>query len=1085
MSFCTVSANPSGRRWSQAATAAIALAALLPLARPTAAQARSTSYYAYPVYLQYVTLDYGEEFVAETDNLSFGADSVMHLFLELGDNHYQVAFNDDHDGLASRIEITNSLADGLTFLLLVRPYSNYTYGEADLVVSVDGATITDQEIPVDGYMTTWIAGYDGPGEVVHTVETPGGSEFPVLFGFDDWDLGYIDDVALDGGPGMGVTLDGDGMGPQHLLGTAHVMQEDGTYVTPRTGYCNVVINDADDDSDGDGLGDSLEAVIGTCATDAGCGYAGTYTSQDTDRDGLMDGEEVLGAAGDDPSGAEDLSLPRFGADPLHKDLFLEVDYMSDLGNNPFADKAAAGTLLDWVEDMIAPYEDGPASHLKNPDGVDGIAVHMDLGVAPADPADEILYGDYSTGAVRAVVEDFIVKVNEPITGTVNLMLNGNTYSFTATGLDEYTTAVYIAWILILGGEPVSFVSLDGDPGDPTTIRLESSVPGQHFTASIAVPSGEESKVTVIGEEAGSLRNHYHDADHVDPVRVGRMRYAVVTSLGSGGQASGRGFVTGINYYSFGHELGHTCGLAHYGHSDWGTGANCIPHYFSTMNYAYTYDPAVYKFSDTDDPLSINPADNLETGDFPAYFDTSYLADDPWYLDANATQVDWNRSGVYATGSSWQGPTNLAKGNSCGTFIQGLDKTFAEDLVVSGSVDIVRAGDWLYGFYVTTDGLIHYRVAELGSVANASCTGSDDPTVGDCLTWDQDYTLGTVTDAQGLSVAYFDDLLHVAYRSTSDYVRFNWANVGANGILSVVGSSSPYADTDADPELVVAYADPDANLGWTERLVMLRSDKSNGQFKQYHWGGVSWLYDGTLKDPSGVTLTGAGSPAATPWPDPYNPSVDESDRMTCALLPNADLGIRLFCLNNQTQRWEDLTADVFRNETGSCTADREVSESGVCVPISTGKPTLAFAPMRYASGQVSSASLAKGNFMIGYGATWDNKPARMMITSPISTSDPPTDGDLEIGEWEDWFYNVWAGLQDGSNLALYGDHEMGGLVGLSGRTDSDTDGKVEFYPHGDGTPYMEQTVYSDFRVMEDQLCRILVDGTFCGPRNVFD
>jgi hypothetical protein len=33
--------------------------------------------------------------------------------------------------------------------------------------------------------------------------------------------------------------------------------------------------------------------------------------------------------------------------------------------------------------------------------------------------------------------------------------------------------------------------------------------------------------------------------------------------------------------------------------------------------------------------------------------------------------------------------------------------------------------------------------------------------------------------------------------------------------------------------------------------------------------------------------------------------------------------------------------------------------------------------------------------------------------------------------------------------------------------------------------MEQTVYSDFRVMEDQLCRILVDGTFCGPRNVFD
>jgi len=807
--------------------------------------------------------------------------------------------------------------------------------------------------------------------------------------------------------------------------------------------------------------------------------------------GISDFEEAnqagnfrLGAAGDDPSGAEDLSLPRYGADPLHKDLFVEVDYMSHLGGNPFEDKAADGTLRDWVTDMIAPYEQGPASHLKNPDGTDGIALHLDLGVAPDDPEDEVLFGNYGTGAVRAVVEDFIVEVKEPITGTVDLTFNGNPYSFTATGLSEYTAAIYVAWIAVYSGESISFVSIDGAHGEPTTVRLQSAVPGQHFDAAIAVPAGQEDHVQVHAEDNDSLRGHYHDADHVDPVRVGRMRYAIITSTGSGGQASGRGFVTGINHYSFGHELGHTCGLGHAGHSDWGTQANCIPHYFSLMNYAYVYDPAVYVFSDSDDPLSINPADFQETGDFPAYFDTSYLADDPWTLTANATQVDWNRSGVYAGGGSWQGPTSLAHGDSCGTFIQGLDKTFAEDVAVSGAVDIVRGDDWLYGFYTADDGMIHYRIAELGSKGNASCTGSDDPTAGDCLTWSAEYLLGT-SDAQGVSAAYFGGKMHVAYRSGSDMVKLLWASIGANGVLGPLSSQSPYADTAADPELVVIYADPAAGLGWTERLVMLRSDKSSGEFKQYHFTGTSWAYDGTLKDASGTTLTGAGSPAATPWPDPYNPSVDEADRQTCALLPSADMGVRLFCQDNQNQRWTDLTADLFRHRTGGCWSGHEVSESGVCVPITTGKPTLAFLPMRLGSGQVSSASYAKGNFLVGYGATYEHGSARVMITSPVDVNNPPDDGDLEIDEWEDWFYNVWAGLLDGSNLALYGDYEMGGLMGLSGRTAGDLAGRVEFYPHADGTPYLEQTVYSDFRVMEDELCRRLAGGDFCGPRNVFD
>ena len=94
----------------------------------------------------------------------------------------------------------------------------------------------------------------------------------------------------------------------------------------------------DADTDGDGLDDGLERVVGTSPTRA-----------DTDGDGLPDGAELTRPG----------LLP--GADPLRKDVYVEMDWME--GHRPSGEAVAA------VEGCYA------RAPVSNPDGSTGIAVH--------------------------------------------------------------------------------------------------------------------------------------------------------------------------------------------------------------------------------------------------------------------------------------------------------------------------------------------------------------------------------------------------------------------------------------------------------------------------------------------------------------------------------------------------------------------------------------------------------------------------------------------------------------------------------------------------------------------------------------
>jgi hypothetical protein len=147
----------------------------------------------------------------------------------------------------------------------------------------------------------------------------------------------------------------------------------------------VIVNDAGGDQDGDGLGPQLEAALCTCdmltptpPSGAGCPSLPclppyTRNAQDSDGDGIRDDYETLGINGSDTYDFPQ-QLPMWGANPAHKDIFVEMDYVLGVGNLPAAQALAAAQAYN---------RSGTAAHLKNRDNLNGVALHVDIGLTDA------------------------------------------------------------------------------------------------------------------------------------------------------------------------------------------------------------------------------------------------------------------------------------------------------------------------------------------------------------------------------------------------------------------------------------------------------------------------------------------------------------------------------------------------------------------------------------------------------------------------------------------------------------------------------------------------------------------------------
>lgn len=333
----------------------------------------------------------GREVVFETTDLSPRGDPILHLLAPNPSENgpvTQVAMDDDSGGnLNARLRFTPP-RDGRYRLILRATWGG---GNGTCRLLRDGATMFFEVrfgADLRRYSNLRV------GEILETAQLPNGLRFfPALYLVND------DGVIVSRHIGWGTNV----VAP---LGKAYRLINvlAGAWLPLGTpGPLRVVRNDvafSNHDPDQDGLGTELEAWIGTCSTTSE--IAGNWEcsratdARDTDGDALSDSLELLG--NNDVSPPQLLS--RWGADPRHKDIFIEVDFgmrsATDMDQQMSAAVARSFAAI-YAESnySISPFDALlHAQMLNNPDFQPGIRLHLDTGRAPEAPEDATIYGDW-------------------------------------------------------------------------------------------------------------------------------------------------------------------------------------------------------------------------------------------------------------------------------------------------------------------------------------------------------------------------------------------------------------------------------------------------------------------------------------------------------------------------------------------------------------------------------------------------------------------------------------------------------------------------------------------------------------------
>ena len=130
--------------------------------------------------------------------------------------------------------------------------------------------------------------------------------------------------------------------------------------------------------------------------------------KDSDGDGLLDDWEINGVDVDG-DGVIDIDLPAMGANPMHKDIFLELDWRPG-----FPPQRAE------IQKVKAAFAAAPidAGGIPNPDGLPGITLHIDTGALTENGllVGDNLGGGNELGAQMKLVADNVTVIVLPNTG---------------------------------------------------------------------------------------------------------------------------------------------------------------------------------------------------------------------------------------------------------------------------------------------------------------------------------------------------------------------------------------------------------------------------------------------------------------------------------------------------------------------------------------------------------------------------------------------------------------------------------------------------------------------------------------------
>lgn len=374
-----------------------------------------------PIFTLHFWIDANTTYRIETTDLkpSSSADTVIRLFTATADypsgverGEYEVA-RDDDGGSRYASEITYTPSSDSPFVVVVHNYVSGYDGTFDLEIDKgnDGTVDWTFDDRPFGGGSFWNCGAFS-GDKFQTRYEVGGADLHQMLlvaGAPQHGFQYIgnsgssNDSRVRGRYGVNMVWNNSRAGNEYEFPLAYVSSYDqgdiGKDVTLVFNDLSTEdvwgrnYNDTDGDDDNDGLSNELENVLDTCpnalsTTTLSNGWNCDQTwPADTDNDGLKDAIEVFGYDHEENCWGDpdwnpyictkffSVPLRKFGANPRHKDVFVEVDY-DEQAERDFEDGELIKELdSDYAANLHDAAQRGTWDDIANPDKTPGVAFH--------------------------------------------------------------------------------------------------------------------------------------------------------------------------------------------------------------------------------------------------------------------------------------------------------------------------------------------------------------------------------------------------------------------------------------------------------------------------------------------------------------------------------------------------------------------------------------------------------------------------------------------------------------------------------------------------------------------------------------
>jgi hypothetical protein len=343
-------------------------------------------------------------------------------------------------------------------------------------------------------------------------------------------------------------------------------------------------------------------------------------TRDSDGDGLFDVWERTGDTDND--GFMEINLPAMGADPMHKDVFVEIDWMECESSNPQKWYIAQSgnthshkpnpLALQWV---VQAFADAP---VNNPDGTTGINLHIDAG-----PDSQMTPGEAWGNRSGSNAVD----------GLPNLMIgNGSVFSWVAFNLIKSTPGNFD-----LNRRAIFHYSIYAHSSGPaSSTGVSRGKPGSDFI----VAAGSDTWRLSAQQEAGTFM---HELGH-----------NLALNDGGGDPVKYKPNYLSVMNYTF-----QLTGLIQQGGTGWLSGATGI------LDYSRSALDSLNEH-ELNEALGLTPAAGL-TGRGGAQLGTRWWVSQTSriWVPGGSTAIDWDGNGTIDAYDPYRAPTDINRDNYYG------------------------------------------------------------------------------------------------------------------------------------------------------------------------------------------------------------------------------------------------------------------------------------------------------------------------------------------------------------------------------------------------------------------------------------